>query len=984
MALEESRVIRTAVPIPDSGGLYRLGSGYLIGDKRVLTAAHVLQEASESPVLEGQHAEVARIGGEWLDASVAWVDLEHDVAVVSCVGLGADGTVPWGRLEGAEPIEWGAAGFPVASVDPIYGRQAEHAYGKTSAISDRAVGRLALTVQSREARKSETPWAGLSGAAVFCGDALVGVITADSGGYSRSLIARRIEDVCGDPRLANILGYVPALEVIVGKPSHTALPAGRAPETVAKRSRNRRVNAPKHLAEVADLVAIAVHSQWAYEATHRQLDDPYALSVQWSAMDPELVISWAGITKLASSGSGWPQPAGPWATEPSELAGSDNDLMRVLDLVPTRRLVVTGSPGAGKTILLVRLTLELLQSRRRGEPVPLILPLGSWNAAEDELNDWVETWLITNHPALAHRSPESPNLTRARSMLEAGLFLLILDGFDEMPELLRSHAVAKINKALLPGQALVLASRTDAFRDAVKKGPKVSGAAGVNLQPLQPLAIIDYLCDSADNAEAAERWKSLAEAIEANKLLPVAQVLTTPLMATLARAVYNPLPGESVSSIPASPTELLDLDRFPCTGTIMKYLFNAFLPAAYRKHPDPARRARYKPANAVRWLAFLATVMEYRQEGTTDFEWWRLIGAIPLLVPSLIVGSVVAAVGGWGIPYPGFGIGLLATAATVLYARANIHFGKQGLVAGLAGGVIGGQAAALIAILVFGTGKQEITLTDLLSTGVAFAFVAFPFANLAVAALGAFVGTTVTGFYEQSSAFSGVRLEIGPGAHIINGCGLGVLMALVIAFQGRRAPAKTLHWSFLGAFGGCSCGLIMSAVVWLEADSNVRLLSVLLLTIGGGVAGGLYGTAKPSDLTRAADPLQVLRNDRKTFLLSLSLGIPVGLGAIIAITPPGQSIDGYMRGLGIGIADVVAAGLALAFLQATWGYFALARLWLALSGEAPWRLISFLRDAHEKRGVLRRHGAVYQFRHIDVQYHLARESRELYGRSADA
>ena len=36
----------------------------------------------------------------------------------------------------------------------------------------------------------------------------------------------------------------------------------------------------------------------------------------------------------------------------------------------------------------------------------------------------------------------------------------------------------------------------------------------------------------------------------------------------------------------------------------------------------------------------------------------------------------------------------------------------------------------------------------------------------------------------------------------------------------------------------------------------------------------------------------------------------------------------------------------------------------------PWQLMSFLADAH-RRGVLRQAGAVYQFRHIELQHRLA-------------
>jgi len=77
------------------------------------------------------------------------------------------------------------------------------------------------------------------------------------------------------------------------------------------------------------------------------------------------------------------------------------------------------------------------------------------------------------------------------------------------------------------------------------------------------------------------------------------------------------------------------------------------------------------------------------------------------------------------------------------------------------------------------------------------------------------------------------------------------------------------------------------------------------------------------------------------------------------------------NGLGIGLAVGFATGLTLGFVQAAWGAFTITRWWLALRGRLPWRLMGFLADAHEHRGVLRQVGAVYQLRHAQLQRHLA-------------
>lgn len=62
--------------------------------------------------------------------------------------------------------------------------------------------------------------------------------------------------------------------------------------------------------------------------------------------------------------------------------------------------------------------------------------------------------------------------------------------------------------------------------------------------------------------------------------------------------------------------------------------------------------------------------------------------------------------------------------------------------------------------------------------------------------------------------------------------------------------------------------------------------------------------------------------------------------------------------------------------RAAWPSYVLNKGWLALRRRLPWFLMDFLDDAH-KRGVLRQVGAVYQFRHIDLQHRLAAREPEV-------
>jgi hypothetical protein len=69
----------------------------------------------------------------------------------------------------------------------------------------------------------------------------------------------------------------------------------------------------------------------------------------------------------------------------------------------------------------------------------------------------------------------------------------------------------------------------------------------------------------------------------------------------------------------------------------------------------------------------------------------------------------------------------------------------------------------------------------------------------------------------------------------------------------------------------------------------------------------------------------------------------------------------------VGIAIPIASELS----RTPWAHFERARIYLVTRRKVPWDLMMFLEDAHQHRGVLRQVGAVYQFRHIDLQRHLA-------------
>lgn len=272
---------------------HKVGSGYLVSGNLALTARHVVCGAAEVTARfvdeSGRPREVP--------GRVVWADEEGeglDLAVVRLAeSLGNVVPVSYGRLGGRAECE--AVGFPLFKLREMspgrYYRDAHHAVGMITPHSNLRSGTLELTVNPPGPNPRESPWQGMSGAAVFVGGLLVGVLCEhhrDEG--LNHLAARPVErwHSIGDrQRLAELCE-------LVGLPLARALtPAGRPPVSPAvSRGLPRdiatftgRGEQLERLTAVVDAAAggvLAIHavdgmagvgkSAFAIHAAHRLLD----------------------------------------------------------------------------------------------------------------------------------------------------------------------------------------------------------------------------------------------------------------------------------------------------------------------------------------------------------------------------------------------------------------------------------------------------------------------------------------------------------------------------------------------------------------------------------------------------------------------------------------------------------------------------------------------------------------------------------------
>ncbi|BBC35361.1 hypothetical protein SGFS_066550 [Streptomyces graminofaciens] len=654
-----------------------------------------------------------------------------------------------------------------------------------------------------------------------------------------------------------------------------------------------------------DVLADEVRYRWQPELEQRGLVGKRRLPVHWTTARDSLMDHWENICDV---------PLGEKAV-PLVLAGNLRETAAIAEVyrrVPTRRLVVLGEAGSGKSSLSLLLVLELLKHPSPGEPVPEIFSLGSWNP-EEPLETWLTGLLIRDHPNLAR--PAAGGGTLAAELLRKRRVLPVLDGFDEIAKGLRVKALKRLSRIDMP---LVLTSRTGQYASATDGTRGLERAAAIRLTPLVPEDSAEYL-ESGSAKVVKPEWKEvlarLSDPAGARATKDLRRVLTTPLMVALARDIYRERPGGADGSRPEgarrSPNELLRKGRFRTRESIEEHLLSSFVPAAYEdKQVHGAKRVGWDPERAEHWLGYLAEHLA----GRTDLTWWELGTSMSRRARTAVIAfmaglsmALTTAIG--NIP-----VNLVATSYGLGFAI------RRGLVVGLLHGLVFGLALGYVYWRADGTDSEllkprpvrarlftrdrrpdkgfshKVVLGSLLGFGIALAFVLMD------------------------------RLLL-PSAGLDDGLGGGLVAA-------AQFPLTI----------GLSAGIAMALMAWLETPVKWK--------------------KSPS----CADLLRENRANVISHLLGWALvcGLVAGLGATFTETP----LRSLQLGLVFGIEGAFGAGLGYGLCLTAWGqWVALARIWLPLTGRLPWRLVAFLEDACD-RDVLRRAGAVYQFRHARLQDHL--------------
>jgi len=121
------------------------------------------------------------------------------------------------------------------------------------------------------------------------------------------------------------------------------------------------------------------------------------------------------------------------------------------------RLVIRGRASSGKSVLARQLTAELLKNRRPDDPVPVFLPLWSWDPEQRSMHDWMKHRIELAYPELEDEATYGP--TAVGGLVNQGRVLPILDGLDALPRACRARVLD--DGELMSQAPLIVTGRTD-------------------------------------------------------------------------------------------------------------------------------------------------------------------------------------------------------------------------------------------------------------------------------------------------------------------------------------------------------------------------------------------------------------------------------------------------------------------------------------------------------------------------------------------
>ena len=414
------------------------GTGYLIRDNLILTARHIVDEKNGPEMLKASY-EVRFIGdyiqgrkeGNLEECYLCWDDPKHDLALLKIENdkpsflSSRETNIRFGKLGYKTAQRAEGCGFPKAQ--EIEDRQNPiELRGYLSWVNALKEDQLQLQIDSLIPDYHEE-WQGISGAALFVDDLLVGVVVETKKSFAeKALWATPISAVADNPEFCRLVAGI----------SNSSLPieeVGSRDTTFPNRNEYFFINNAKN-----DI----------YIRLKRSLGDTKVIKVKKETR-PELI--WNPQSEKVKFG-----------VQKSETLSN----VGIIDVFNSAkgRLLILGEPGSGKTTELLLLAKDLVSFAELNpeHPIPVIFELSSWSK-EKSIERWLVEQLKLMYPFLGNN---------ASSLISNRRILPLFDGLDELKPILQQNCIQAINRFLreeLCSQYVVICCRRAAYEQAVKE-----------------------------------------------------------------------------------------------------------------------------------------------------------------------------------------------------------------------------------------------------------------------------------------------------------------------------------------------------------------------------------------------------------------------------------------------------------------------------------------------------------------------------------
>lgn len=254
------------------------------------------------------------------------------------------------------------------------------------------------------------------------------------------------------------------------------------------------------------------------------------------------------------------------------------------------RLLITGKPGAGKTSLLLKLAIEIIEKEKF--QIPIVINMASWRYRFAS----VENWILELLPQMGFSK------TLVQQLLNEKRFLLFFDGLDELAEENRKdclEAIGRFGKS--PKVQYVICSRIEEYS-------RTTDAPVYCQIMIKPLTLIQIKKELSKNKTPESN--GILYAIQKKPLF--AKAIKTPFYLNTAQLLFSSLKSHEEFSFSSSTLDGLKRE-----------IIVAFIQEATRDFTNGSY------AKTIKWLAFLAKEMNKKNLVTFElldlqFDWVKL------------------------------------------------------------------------------------------------------------------------------------------------------------------------------------------------------------------------------------------------------------------------------------------------------------------------------------------------------------------------